>query len=226
MKALVLAVVMGVVLAPMTVVAERDPMNVDLEKAMLSIGDFYRLQLAMAGDMYVDPDVVIVEEDAEPDFLENCGPVRVGVVAFYCPLVRTIVIERHPDLPKIIPDDRVMPFVLAHEWGHYIQDQYLGLKVYGADTHTDAGMDTIYGVNLELMADCLAGAWLSYEDAKIGPGVDTEVVATALMVSSLVGDTASIYPGAHGTDVQRIAAVLSGYDKGILGCMTIDPLVD
>lgn len=223
-RVLALLGVLVVLVAPMAVTATT--MGNDLEKARDSISNFYRSHLALAGNMYEDPTVMIIEEDSEPVFLEGCGSAGPGAVGFYCRGIYTIVVERRPSLiPEIIPDEQVMQVVLAHEWGHYIQDRYLGMhRVEGGVLARDTGTDTVYPIEFELMADCLAGSWIAYEDASSDLGFDIQDVGDALLAQSRVGGPADRSLGSHGTGAQRVAALLSGYDYGILGCMTIDPL--
>ena len=115
--------------------------------------------------------------------------------------------------------------VIAHEFGHYIQDitNILGpVKGYimtdrQAGDNTDAAW---WSQDLELQADCMAGAWARHEwDAKLISQNDLNEAAT---ITDAVGDDA-INPlalfapsaNAHGTSAQRVKWLNVGLLSGI-----------
>jgi predicted metalloprotease len=101
--------------------------------------------------------------------------------------------------------------VLAHEWGHAVQ-QRLGLLSTAS-----------YTIERELQADCLAGAWTRYAEVVqkiLEPGDIDEGIRTLFEVRDKVG-TPWFDPSAHGTGQQRIRSFNGGYDapNGARACV-------
>ena len=92
----------------------------------------------------------------------GCGDATADVGPFYCPTDQTIyldttffddVLEEQLDGPG---GDFVEPYVIAHEYGHHIQN-LLGTM---GQVKTQQGPNSD-SVRLELQADCYAGMWAS-----------------------------------------------------------------
>ena len=101
--------------------------------------------------------------------------------------------------------------VVAHEWGHAVQHR-LGLLANGA-----------YSIQIELQADCLAGAWTRHAEVVqkiIEAGDVDEAIRTLFEVRDPVG-TPWFDPTAHGTGQQRIRSFNTGYDaaNGARACV-------
>jgi len=101
--------------------------------------------------------------------------------------------------------------VVAHEWGHAVQ-QRLGLISNAA-----------YSIQIELQADCLAGAWTRHAEVVhkiLEPGDVDEGIRTLFEVRDRVG-TPWFDPSAHGTGQQRIQSFNNGYyaQSGARGCV-------
>ena len=153
-------------------------------------------------------------------------PVRTGcgraapedAAAFYCPADGTIYYVG--EFRRLI-ENRVGDFgwetVVAHEWGHHVQAR---LGLLGAGTlATDGEGDEVLPVEVELQADCLAGAYT--RDAERRDWLDGGDLEEALLLTRVAGDpdgTAVDDPDAHGTGEQRVEAFTDGYDDGIAGC--------
>jgi predicted metalloprotease len=99
--------------------------------------------------------------------------------------------------------DFAVAYIVAHEYGHQIQDE-LGLyDDYGAQLPTSA---------FELQADCYAGTWANhaYESNELDDGDIQEAVDAALAV----GDFDASNPQHHGTPEQRAEAGKTGFEAG------------
>jgi predicted metalloprotease len=132
--------------------------------------------------------------------------------AAYCSVSNFVVF----DDVGLMPDyyDRFGPFavglVLAHEWGHAIQDR--------ADVDA-LGLPTVY---TELQADCFAGAWT--RDVADDPGRvayepgDLESAVAALIELRDVPGSAPDDPDAHGSAFDRVSAFQDGYLAGTARC--------
>ncbi len=106
-------------------------------------------------------------------------------------------------------------FVIAHEWAHHVQS---GIG-FGRTTQPE-DWNEVHSIELELMADCMAGAWArdAADRGVIAPG-DIEQAATFAI--EMLGDPEYIGEydeQAHGNDKQRVSAIMGGYNDGFLGC--------
>jgi predicted metalloprotease len=151
---------------------------------------------------YVSPSVIPIERLLET----ACGRHGPEAAAFYCPLDQTIYLnpEFLAEQDRLVGDYAPI-IVLAHEWGHHVQN----LLLIPRDT----------GNEFELQADCLAGVYSrKAEDQNwLEPGDFLE----ALRMSESAGDPLSFpqdAPGAHGTYLDRRNEVMRGYLDGVTGC--------
>lgn len=146
------------------------------------------------------PDPVLTESISR-----NCRGEAYG--AAYCPSDSTIYInlgeiaslgeamrDVAPDYALALTDESVVSVVLAHEYGHHVQEIY-GISPTGSD-------------NAERISDCLAGAAIQNDGS-----VSRETLA---VISYLVGDDVASSP--HQTPDVRLADSLVGYDYGIDAC--------
>ena len=110
--------------------------------------------------------------------------------------------------------------VLAHEYGHALQDRTGALR--RSDLNT---------VDLEQQADCVAGAWAGRANAGQAPGItfdDNDVRAGLISMISIedpIG-TDPTSPGGHGSGFDRVGAFQVGFVQGLSRCATLvdDPL--
>jgi uncharacterized protein len=99
--------------------------------------------------------------------------------------------------------DFAVAYIVAHEYGHQIQDELGLFQEYGRQLPTMA---------FELQADCYAGTWArsAGEENRLEEGDVEEALGAALAV----GDFDAGNPGHHGTPEQRAAAWNSGFETG------------
>jgi predicted metalloprotease len=148
-----------------------------------------------------------------------CGPLDERTAA-YCPGDDSIYIsERFADAIYAGALDRALPgssqgyggtvgdfsvaYIVAHEYGHQIQDELGLFERYG---------DRVPTMAFELQADCFAGVWARSADdeGRLEAGDVQEALGAALAVGDF--DTAS--PGHHGTPEQRREAWVTGFEAG------------
>ena len=99
--------------------------------------------------------------------------------------------------------DFAVAYIVAHEYGHQIQEE-LGLyQQYGNQVPTSS---------FELQADCYAGTWANsaYQDNRLDDGDVQEALDAALAV----GDFNANDPRHHGTPEQRAEAWNAGLESG------------
>lgn len=141
-----------------------------------------------------------------PDYTTDRGP-------FYCNVEDTIHLPAGWFARKASPiGDTAVALVVAHEWGHRIQDLLGTLRAPG-----------VKGIQIELQADCLGGVWAAsvYERGLLEPG-DLEEGAE---ISRRAGDapgTPVDDPRAHGSSAQRMSSFLKGYEAADPGDCTLE----
>jgi uncharacterized protein len=161
------------------------------------IDQFWKEVLAAINTPYSSPRLQWVPQGQRPP---TCGGEASRGPA-YCPLNRTLV------LPAVFFDriwqqdaDAAVVVVVAHEWGHHIQ-QSLGIM---------NGM--YFTIQIELQADCLAGVFFSYANQR--GWLDQGDLDEALAMSWSGGDPILVpwfEEGAHGSPQQRVTAFRLGF---------------
>ena len=162
----------------------------------------------------------------------KCGPATSEVGPFYCPGDRTAYFDT--DFFKVLTDQfgssggpLAQEYVVAHEFGHHVQDLQGSL----VNAQQDPQGATGGGVRTELQADCYAGIWAHYAAITkqestgvpyLKPLTDQDI-ADALSAAASVGDdriqksaTGRINPEAwtHGSSEQRQKWFTQGYRTG------------
>jgi predicted metalloprotease len=162
----------------------------------------------------------------------RCGPADTSVGPFYCPVDQTAYFDT--DFFQVLVDQfgssggpLAREYVVAHEFGHHVQN----LKGVLGRAQQDPEGATGAGVRTELQADCYAGVWAHY--ASITKQESTGVpfleplsdkdIADALSAASSVGDdriqkqaTGRVNPESwtHGSSEQRQKWFTVGYQTG------------
>jgi predicted metalloprotease len=162
----------------------------------------------------------------------GCGPATSDVGPFYCPVDQIAYFDT--GFFQVLVDQfgssggpLAQEYVVAHEFGHHVQDLQgvLGRAQQGAQGAQGNGVRT------ELQADCYAGVWAHYASVTkqqstgvpyLEPLSDKDI-ADALSAASSVGDdriqkqaTGRINPESwtHGSSAQRQNWFTVGYQAG------------
>jgi predicted metalloprotease len=154
-----------------------------------------------------------------------CGPATSEVGPFYCPVDERVYLDLtfFDQLATEFgaPGDFAQAYVIAHEFGHHVQNLLGITEQVGSLQAADPTIANDLSVRTELQADCLAGVWghSAYERSEVEPGDLQEGLAAA----AAVGDdtleraaTGTVDPDTftHGTSSQRVAWFLAGYQSG------------
>jgi len=196
-----------------------------------SIQNYWRTALPQTFfEQYRDSDTVFFEQAVNT----ACGAADSGVGPFYCPEDELIYIDVSfwNELATRFGAEGqfAQPYVLAHEYGHHVQD-LLGIEAdMRAKMQRDPANQNAYSVFLELQADCFAGIWTRHATQTTDAGgrpIFTQLtdadIAQALDAAAAVGDDAiqkqmggSVDESkfTHGSSEQRQHAFNTGYTSG------------
>ena len=147
-----------------------------------------------------------------------CGTASSAVGPFYCPIDHKVYIDLtfYEQLRRQFgaPGDFAQAYVIAHEVGHHVQN--LSGKL---------GKGEVHQIDVELQADCLAGAWA--QDAEKRQLVEVGDIDEALNAAAQIGDDTiqrktqgRVQPETwtHGSAAQRSSAFKKGYQGGAAAC--------
>jgi predicted metalloprotease len=176
------------------------------------------------GQRYQEPKLVLFSGQVQ----SACGVAGSSTGPFYCPNDQKLYLDtaffREMSEKLNAPGDFAQAYVIAHEVGHHVQNQFGILeKVDALRERVSKTQANQLSVRLELQADFYAGVWAHYAQRKklLDPG-DVE---EALGAASAVGDDklqqqarGYVVPDSftHGTSEQRVAWFMKGYKSGDL----------
>jgi len=194
-----------------------------------SIQSYWNDEFARRGGHYTPAKLVLFTGATEA----GCGYASAAVGPFYCPEDQQVYIdlsffqELHTRFGAQ-GGSFAEGYVVAHEYGHHIQDLTgtLDTPAGAGDTGPNSG-----SVLTELGADCLAGVWIKHAtDTGYLKPVTNEEIAQSLDAAAAVGDDriqqesqgyVSPESWTHGSSEQRQMALKDGLQTGDLGtCST------
>jgi uncharacterized protein len=186
-----------------------------------SVQKFWAGVFERSGERYRYADTVFFPDQVQT----GCGLASSQVGPFYCPRDQQVYIDLgfFDELQSRFGAGSApfaQAYVIAHEYGHHVQNQLGLLDSIGGDTQGPESR----AVRSELQADCYAGVWA-------GNAVETGVIETltqadineGLNAASAIGDDriqeqtqgqANPETFTHGTSEQRRRWLSRGYEEG------------
>jgi len=149
-----------------------------------SLRTYWTEAFTSSDQQFEEPETVLFDGQVDT----QCGGATSAVGPFYCPVDQTIYIDLgfFDQLESQFGAEGgefAEEYVLAHEYGHHIQN-LLGLLEAGRDAGAEGG-----AVRTELQADCFAGVWggNAVETGFLQP-ITREQINQALDAAGVIGD--------------------------------------
>jgi uncharacterized protein len=186
-----------------------------------SVQKFWDGVFQRSGEQYPYVDTVFFTDQVQTE----CGFASAQVGPFYCPRDQLIYIDLgfFDELQSRFGAGSApfaQAYVIAHEYGHHVQNQLGVLERIGSDTQGPESR----AVRAELQADCYAGVWAAnaVETGLIAELTQADINA-GLDAASAIGDDriqektqGQVNPEAwtHGSSEQRRRWFSRGYEEG------------
>lgn len=193
-----------------------------LRQVSTIIQDYWEQEFGKEDKTYEPASLVVFDSPTST----GCGVGSPETGPFYCPPDKKVYIDlgfyQQLESQLGFDGDFAMAYVIAHEWGHHIQN-LLGINEQVQQQTQGASQEEAnqLSVKMELQADCFGGVWAksAYDEGRLEKGDLDE----ALNAAAAVGDDriqektqGRIDPESftHGTAAQRQKWFDTGYESG------------
>jgi uncharacterized protein len=204
-----------------------------MKGAAASLETYWAQEMPALGGQYSSPQFILFSGQTST----GCGTASSSTGPFYCPPDETVYVDTtfYDELRQRFGASGgplAEMYVVAHEWGHHIQN-IGGIMKAHPSTDTGPASDS---VRIELQADCFAGAWAgAASTTKDENGVPflqpitQDQIRDALDAAAAVGDdriqrasSGQVQPDTwtHGSSEQRQRWFQQGFTNGVPSCDT------
>ncbi|RKS72607.1 hypothetical protein CLV35_2854 [Motilibacter peucedani] len=192
-------------------------------KSYNEINEVWTAELQRRGARYSDPRLSFFSSATTT----GCGRATASVGPFYCPPDQEVFMDL--DFLAQLQSQfgaqgrYAQSYIVAHEVGHHLQNLFGTEEKVRAAQQAQPRQTNALSVELELQADCYAGAYGKLADEHGNQTITPDQLDEALNAAAAVGDDAiqrktsgSVDPDSftHGTSAQRRAAFSTGYANG------------
>jgi predicted metalloprotease len=174
------------------------------------------------GSRYEPPKLVLYDRAVR----SACGVTPSAAGPFYCPADRTLNLDTSffDELHRKFgaPGDFAQAYVIAHEVGHHVQNQFGTMRQFEAQSQrVDDRTRNALSIRLELQADCYAGVWGFFAQKRglLEPGdLESGLRAAAAVGDDQIQKRSQGYvvqeSFTHGSAQQRMHWFKKGFDSG------------
>src|SRR4051794_28872280 len=162
---------------------------------------------------------------SEATSTQGCGPANAAVGPFYCPGDQKVYLDLgfFQELRSRFgaPGDFAQAYVIAHEYGHHVQDLLGTMDKVNNARQRNPSQDNALSVRLELQADCYAGVWAAHTSAQLDASDFNEALDAAAAVGDdrlqrQAGQRVNQDTWTHGSSEQRMTWFERGAESGEL----------
>jgi hypothetical protein len=193
----------------------------------VDVQTFWDERFTEAGKDYTETLLVLFSDQTTT----GCGVGSSATGPFYCPLDDTVYLDASffeaLESRFGAPGDFAEAYVIAHEFGHHVQDELGILDSTHQQMEADPANANELSIRLELQADCLAGVWANSiwkdpDNANV-ESITQEDVQEGLAAAAAVGDDRIQEQASgrvdreswtHGSSEQRMHWFQAGFDQG------------
>jgi predicted metalloprotease len=187
----------------------------------IDIDGFWNDTFAGSGRNYREPRFILFDGATN----SACGGATEDIGPHYCPPDESVYLDLDffRDLRDRFgaPGDFAQAYVLAHEYGHHVQN-VMGIS---GDVHreqqADPGRANELSVRLELQADCLAGVWAftvysrgDLDDSDLQEGLDAAAAVGDDRIQRQATGRVDRESWTHGSSQQRMRWFRAGFSDG------------
>lgn len=205
-----------------------DEMAQFVNAVTVDVQTYWKGQFQAAGRDYREVTLVLFTDATST----GCGTASAQTGPFYCPVDAHVYLDAgfFDELANRFgaPGDFAQAYVIAHEFGHHVQDELGTLDAVARQQASNPAAANELSVRLELQADCLAGMWANsvrnQPDTANVESITDQDIEEGLAAASAVGDdrlqqaSGRVNPETwtHGSSEMRMRWFRAGFDRGRL----------